>query len=82
MSQKSCNNNRRSNPAKMYEALHKKRAAECEAREQWAGVTQYFKTWENNSNKFTNWTSPQYYKKRLVGIEMQPGIIYGNLWSP
>lgn len=63
MSQKSCNNNRRSNPAKMYEALHKKRAAECEAREQWAGVTQYFKTWENNSNKFTNWTSPQYYKK-------------------
>lgn len=63
MSQKSCNNNRRPNPAKVYEALHKKRAAECEAREQWAGVTQYFKTWENNSNKFTNWTSPQYYKK-------------------
>lgn len=63
MSQK-VHNNRRPNPAQVYEALHKKRAAECEAREQWAGVTQYFKTWENNSNKFTNWTSPQYYKKR------------------
>lgn len=62
MSYKS-NNNRRANPAQVYEALHKKRAAEYEAREQWAGVTQYFKTWENNSNKFTSWTSPQYYKK-------------------
>lgn len=61
MSHKS--NNRRPNQAKLYEALHKKRAAECEAKQQWAGVTQYFKTWENNSNMFTNWTSPQYYKK-------------------
>lgn len=58
--------NRRPSPAQVYEALHKKRAAEYEARTQWAGVTQYFKTWENNSNKFTNWTSPQYYKKRRV----------------
>ncbi|XP_050443328.1 trichoplein keratin filament-binding protein isoform X2 [Adelges cooleyi] len=55
--------NRRPNQAQLYEALHKKHAAECEAREQWAGITQYFKTWENNSNKFTTWTSPEYYKK-------------------
>ncbi|VVC37039.1 Hypothetical protein CINCED_3A025372 [Cinara cedri] len=70
MSHKS--NNRRANQAQVYEALHKKRTAEYEAREQWAGVTQYFKTWENNSNKFTNWTSPQYYKKSAeLQLEIQ-----------
>ncbi|XP_050520016.1 trichoplein keratin filament-binding protein-like isoform X3 [Daktulosphaira vitifoliae] len=57
--------NRRPNQAQLYEALHKKRAAEYEAKEQWAGITQYFKTWQNKSNKFSTWTSPAYYQKSL-----------------
>ncbi|KDR07309.1 trichoplein keratin filament-binding protein-like [Zootermopsis nevadensis] len=47
------------------EALVRRRNAEADHQQLWDGITQYFHTWDIQSNKHNDWASPRYYSQSM-----------------
>ncbi|XP_075218354.1 uncharacterized protein LOC142323075 isoform X2 [Lycorma delicatula] len=54
------------------ELIVRRRNAESDRLQLWAGVDDYFKTWDARVNRFTGWSSPEFYNiSRLKEIKAQ-----------